>query len=87
MTLEIMREQTLDVYNRLVEYGDQNVFLCDGTKIVDQEGLDRYSADQCHHNGDGIEEIAERWVPEVMAKFGPTKGHADGDSDDAETAA
>lgn len=70
MTLEIMRAQTADVYNRLVKMGDANLVLCDGLKIVDAESLEKYSEDYCHHNGDGIEEIADRWMPEVMSRFG-----------------
>jgi len=70
MTLEIMREQTTDVYNRLVAYGDENMILCDGTKIVDEESLQKYAqGDFVHHNGDGIEEIGDRWIEEVMSRF------------------
>lgn len=70
MTLEIMRHQTADVYDRLVKMGDENLVLCDGLKIVDAASLETYSQDACHHNGDGIEEIADRWMPEVMTRFG-----------------
>jgi len=70
MTLEIMRDQTAEVHRRLVEAGDENVVLCDGLKIVDAESIAKYSEDECHHDGDGIEEIGERWIPEVMAKLG-----------------
>lgn len=70
MTLQIMREQTADVFERLVKNGDNNIVLCNGLNIVDAESLETYSSDACHHNGDGIEEIAERWIPEVMTAFG-----------------
>lgn len=70
MTLELMREQTRDVFNRLEAMGDEHLVLCDGLKIVDAEAIARYAKDQCHHNGDGIEEIAERWMTEVMTRFG-----------------
>lgn len=70
MTLQIMREQTADVHDRLVKSGDKNIVLCDGLNIVDAASLEKYSTDACHHNGDGIEEIADRWIPEVMAAFG-----------------
>lgn len=72
MTLEIMREQTLEVFNRLVAMGDDHIVLCDGLSIVDAESIARYSSDQCHHNGDGIEEIGESWVTEVMTKLETT---------------
>ncbi len=70
MTLEIMREQTTDVFNRLVAAGDEHLVLCDGLKIVDAASIARYSEDGCHHNGDGIEDIAKRWIPEVMVPLG-----------------
>jgi hypothetical protein len=66
MTLELMREQTRDVFNRLVAMGDEHLILCDGLKIVDAASIATYAADQCHHNGEGIEEIAARWLTEVM---------------------
>jgi hypothetical protein len=71
MTLEIMREQTRDVYTRLVSMGDRHLHLCDGLNIVDAEAIARYTADQCHHNGEGIEEIATRWLTEVMERVAP----------------
>lgn len=71
MTLEIMREQTRDVFNRLIEYGDKHLVLCDGTKIVDEASLQKYAqGDFVHHDGDGIEEIGDRWMEEVMGRFG-----------------
>ena len=72
LSLSIMREQTIDVYNRLVAYGDKNIMLFDGLQIVDEESLDKYSEDRCHHNGDGIEEIAERWSKVVMSRIAIT---------------
>ena len=70
MTLEIMREQTVEVYQRLRGAGDEQLFLCDGLKIVDAPSIAKYSHDNVHHNGAGIEEIGERWLPEVMSKLG-----------------
>lgn len=32
--------------------------------------IEKYASDQLHHNGEGIEEIAARWMPEVMHQFG-----------------
>ena len=70
MTLEIMREQTREVYRRLLDMGDAHLVLCDGLAVVDAESIAKYSVDQCHHNGDGIEEIGARWITEVMTRFG-----------------
>lgn len=72
MTLEIMREQTEEAYRRLVEAGDEHLVLCDGLAVVDAASIEKYSDDGCHHNGDGIEEIGDRWIPAVMEKLGVT---------------
>ncbi len=65
-TISDMRRDLLDVHRRLVAMGDTGVYYFDGLEVFDLSLIERYAADQCHPNGDGIEVMADNFDRAVM---------------------
>ena len=68
-TIERMRHDIADVRERLVEAGDENLFYYDGLGVFNLDLIAKYTLDQCHPNGDGIEIMADNFDRTVMANL------------------
>jgi len=68
-TIGGMRHDIEDVFQRLVEAGDQHLFCFNGLEVFDTDLIAQYTADQCHPNGDGIEVMAENFHRVVLSKL------------------
>ena len=65
-TISDMRRDLSDVHQRLVAMGDSHVHYFDGLEVFDLSLIERYAADQCHPNGDGIEVMVDNFDRVVM---------------------
>ena len=65
-TIGAMRADIQDVFRRLVRDGDRSLACFNGLDVFDLELIARYTTDQCHPNGDGIELMAENFDRTVM---------------------
>ena len=70
-TIEGMRRDMEDVHRRLLSLGDRNLIYVDGLEVFDLELIERYTEDQCHPDGDGIEVQADRFDRAVMDRLLP----------------
>lgn len=70
-TISAMRDTIRDVYTALKENGDQHIHYVNGLDVFDLDLISRYTVDQCHPNGDGIEIMAENFDRTVMAQLLP----------------
>ena len=70
-TSEGMRRDMEDVHRRLLSLGDRNLIYVDGLEVFDLELIERYTEDQCHPDGDGIEVQADRFDRAVMDRLLP----------------
>jgi len=70
-TIREMRADIEDVHRRLADRGDRNLLYFNGLDIFNEDEIGRYTADQCHPNGDGIELMAENFLKAVMSKVRP----------------
>lgn len=68
-TIEGMRRDIEDVYERLVEAGDENLTYVNGLEVFNLDLIAQYTQDQCHPNGDGIEIMAENFDKAVMSRL------------------
>ena len=68
-TISEMRRDLSDVHQRLVAMGDFHVHYFDGLEVFDLSLIERYAADQCHPNGDGIEVMADNFDRVVMTRM------------------
>ena len=68
-TIERMRHDIADVRERLVEAGDENLFYYDGLGVFNLDLIAKYTLDQCHPNGDGLEIMADNFDRTVMANL------------------
>ena len=68
-TIGQMRSDIEDVHQRLVEAGDKNLLYVNGLEIFDTDLIAKYTTDQCHPNGDGIEIQAENYDRAVMDRM------------------
>ena len=66
-TIQGMRADIADVHRRLVEAGDANLYYYNGLNVFGLDLIARYTTDQCHPNGDGIEVMAANFDSAVMA--------------------
>ena len=66
-TVEAMRRDIQDVTERLVGAGDTNLLYFDGLEVFDLSLIARYTEDQCHPDGDGIEVMAQNFDRAVMS--------------------
>ena len=65
-TIGAMRTAVQDVFQRLVLDGDRHLACFNGLDVFDLQLIARYTSDQCHPNGDGIEIMAENFDRTVM---------------------
>ena len=68
-TIGAMRRDMADVTKRLVDSGDSNLSYFDGLEIFDLPLIARYTEDQCHPDGDGIEVMARNFDRTVMTQM------------------
>lgn len=68
-TIGGMRADMEDVHRRLVGLGDSNLIYVNGLQVFDLELIARYTEDQCHPDGDGIEIKADNFNRAVMARL------------------
>jgi len=66
-----MRTDIEDVVHRLKKRGDEALYYVNGLDLFNVEEIARYSTDQCHPNGDGIEWMAEHFLARVRPRFPP----------------
>jgi S-ribosylhomocysteine lyase LuxS involved in autoinducer biosynthesis len=64
-----MRRDMEEVYRRLVEAGDHNLFYVNGLDIFSVAEIAAYSSDQCHPNAEGMDLQAEHFSEHVMSLF------------------
>ena len=65
-TIGQMREAIAEVWRRLVDVGDENVYYTDGLEVFNLDQIAQYTADQCHPDADGTELMAEQFDQAVM---------------------
>ena len=65
-TISAMRADIQDVFGRLVQDGDRHLACFNGLDVFDLQLIARYTTDECHPNGDGIELMAENFDRAVM---------------------
>ena len=70
-TIGDMRRDLLDVHRRLAAMGDSHVHYFDGLEVFDLALIERYTEDQCHPDGDGIEVMAANFDRVVMERMLP----------------
>jgi hypothetical protein len=58
-----------DVHRRLVGLGDANLIYVKGLEVFDLDLIARYTEDQCHPDGDGIEVQADNFDRAVMDRL------------------
>ena len=68
-TVAGMRRDMEEVYRRLVEAGDHNLFYVNGLDIFSVAEIAAYSSDQCHPNAEGMDLQAEHFSEHVMSLF------------------
>lgn len=68
-TIAGMRRDIEDVYQRLVDSGDENVIYVNGLEVFTTDLIAQYTTDQCHPNGDGIEIMGENFDRAVMGRL------------------
>ena len=68
-TIGGMRRDMEDVHQRLVGLGDTNLIYVNGLEVFDLDLIARYTEDECHPDGDGIEIMADNFDRAVMARL------------------
>ena len=68
-TIGGMRRDMEDVYQRLVDMGDENLIYVNGLEVFSLELIERHTEDQCHPDGDGIEIQADNFDGAVMERL------------------
>ena len=65
-TISGMRRDIAEMHRRLVDLGDTRLHYFNGLEVFDLDLIARYTEDQCHPDGDGIEVMAENFDRAVM---------------------
>ena len=73
-TISGMRTDIAEIHRRLVELGDGRLYCFNGLEVFDLDLIERYTEDQCHPDGDGIEVMAENFDRVVMARMLAAQG-------------
>ncbi len=68
-TIGAQRRDMEDVHARLESLGDRNLIYVNGLEVFDLDLIARYTEDQCHPDGDGIEIKAENFDRAVMDRL------------------
>jgi len=68
-TIGGMRRDMEDVYQRLTGLGDDHLIYVNGLEVFSLELIARYTTDQCHPDGDGIEVQADCFDRAVMDRL------------------
>ncbi|HJP30593.1 MAG TPA: SGNH/GDSL hydrolase family protein [Candidatus Latescibacteria bacterium] len=68
-TISGQRRDMEDVFRRLQSLGDTNLIYVDGLEVFNLELIERYTEDQCHPDGDGIEVQADNFDRAVMERL------------------
>ena len=68
-TIGAQRRDMEDVHGRLQSLGDTNLIYVNGLEVFDLDLIARYTEDQCHPDGDGIEIQAENFDRAVMDRL------------------
>lgn len=68
-TIQGMRKDIAEVHSRLKAWGDENLYYFNGMNLFTLEENARYTQDQCHANGDGIELQGEKFLDQIMSNL------------------